>query len=660
MKRFFKILALFILLALAAFFAWLYFFPSKTVNGLNLIPDDAMYILHTQKPVDEWKNLSKSKVWQFLKGHETFKEISEYADALDDLIQENQTTFSLVGERDLFISAHPVRKNDYDFLFALNLKKAGGIAGLKDALSLTFRQGGYRVESRDYHESEILEIFDPKTKDILYLTVVHQFLVCSYTAKILERSLDQAESAYLANNSYLTDLVSITDDDGLGKLYIHYAFIDDYLNCYMDAPDPMVNDLSKILRFTSAYFDITDQSVEADGYTNLNDSMESYMQALLYSGKANCNAASVLSNRTAIMVNFGFNNFPAFKANLMKVYSQDKNKQKEYDTWVNKIEKLLRIKVDDHLLGWIGNEVAYAQNRPSKYNENREDDIVIAMHAPDIEKAREGLGFIHRQIKRRTPAKFKSLEFRNHEINYLEIKGFFRLMFGKLFSKLQKPYYTTIGDYVVFSNSPKTLVGMIMDYEDGLTLQEDELYQRFRKNFQEEASLFCYLSGHDVFPLLKKKSSPQTWRDLQKSKKYITSFNHNGFQLVSAGDKFKTRLYLQFEEDESASGMEEDSLENVYQNQVQDISEIIDSLDDAARFILEKLQKGKYFKPYPESDQNEIEAETDEGVLHGDYKEFYPDGTLKVDGRYRKGRKSGTWKYYDENGSLTEKVKYRW
>jgi hypothetical protein len=94
------------------------------------------------------------------------------------------------------------------------------------------------------------------------------------------------------------------------------------------------------------------------------------------------------------------------------------------------------------------------------------------MHAPDIEKAKEGLGFIHRQIKRRTPAKFKSMEFRNHEINYLEIKGFFRLMFGKLFSKLQKPYYTTLGDYVVFSNSPKTLVGMIMDYEDGLTLQE--------------------------------------------------------------------------------------------------------------------------------------------------------------------------------------------
>jgi hypothetical protein len=217
MKRFFKILAILVVFAGAAFLAWWYFFPSKTVNGLNLIPEDAMYILHTQKPVDQWNNLSKSKVWQFLKGHETFKEIAEYADALDEMIQANRTSFSLVGERDLFISAHPIKKNDYDFLFALDLKKAGGIAGLKDALSLTFRQGGYQVESRDYKKSEILEILDPETRDILYLTVEHQFLVCSYTAKLLERSLDQVETAYLANNKNLTDLVSITDDDGLGK-----------------------------------------------------------------------------------------------------------------------------------------------------------------------------------------------------------------------------------------------------------------------------------------------------------------------------------------------------------------------------------------------------------------------------------------------------------
>lgn len=660
MKRFFKILAILILIAGAAFAAWWFLFPSKTVDGLRLIPNDAIYILHTQKPVDEWKNLSKSKVWQFLKGHETFKEISEYADALDEMIRDNQTTFSLVGERDLFISAHPIKNNDYDFLFALDLKKAAGIAGLKEALSLTFKQGGYRVESRDYEKNEILEILDPKTRDILYLTVVHQYLVCSYTAKILENSLDQMETAYLAQDKHLTDLVSITDNDGLGKLYVHYAYIDEYLNCYMDAPDPMVNDLSRILRYSSVYFDINDQSVEADGYTNLNDSMESYLKALMLSGKAQCNAASVLSNRTAIMVNFGFNNFPAFKANLMNVYAQDKNQEKTYRTWVSKIERLLKIKVDEHLLGWIGQEVAYAQNRPSQYSDQREDDIIVAMHAPDIEKAKEGLGFIHRQIKRRTPAKFRSLEFRNHEINYLEIKGFFRLMFGKLFDKLQKPYYTTLGDYVVFSNSPKTLVGMIMDYENGLTLQEDEAFQRFKSNFQEESSLFCYLSGPDMFPLLKKKSNPQTWKDLQKSKKYITSFNHNGFQLISAGEQFKTRLYLQFEEQKEDDLQTEDTLEQIFTEQVQDISNILDSMDDASRFILEKLQKGKYFRPYPDSEQNEIEAETDDGVLNGDYKEFYPNGAIRVDGKYRKGRKSGTWKFYDESGTLTEKVKYRW
>ena len=35
----------------------------------------------------------------------------------------------------------------------------------------------------------------------------------------------------------------------------------------------------------------------------------------------------------------------------------------------------------------------------------------------------------------------------------VEMKGFFRLFFGKLFDKFEKPYYTYVDDYVVFSNN---------------------------------------------------------------------------------------------------------------------------------------------------------------------------------------------------------------
>ncbi len=658
MKRFFKIFSIVALLGATGFAAWWFLFPSKNVNGLNLIPQDAIYVIHSDRPIDNWNQLSNSAVWKFLKQHPTFAEITEYADYLDNLIKENQSVFNLVGKRDLFISAHKTKAKDYDFLFAIDLKKAAGVTGLKTALQVTFEQGGYKVTTRNHRGDDILEVYDPKAKDVLYLTTIGNFIVGSYTSQLVEHSLEQYNEPYLARENKFTELMSLTDDQGIGKIYVNYNYIDDYMNCYLSSPNEMVNDMSKILRFSSAYFAIDDEKVEANGYTNLNDSLDSYMRALMLSGKGENNAPDVLSNRTAIYMSFGFKSINEFKTNLTQVLKGSPQKELEFNNSISKIEKLLKISVDDHLLSWIGHEVAYVQNKPSKYNSS-EDDIIIAMQADDIELAKQKLGFVHKQVKKRTPAKFKSMTFKNHEINYLEIKGFFRVMFGKLFNKLQKPYYTTIGNYVLFSNNPKTLVGLIMDYEDGKTLAEEEDYVLFRNKFDKESSLFCYLSSPRLFPLLQKQSSAESWKSIRESKKYITSFSHAGFQLTSAGDKFKTQLLLQFKEDKEEEDREESMVDSTFKTEAFDITRALDSLDEADWFILKKIEKGVYKKKYDNSEQIEIEAETDDGILDGNYKEYHANGELRVDGQYRNGRKTGTWKIYTSEGNLEEKIKYK-
>ena len=45
------------------------------------------------------------------------------------------------------------------------------------------------------------------------------------------------------------------------------------------------------------------------------------------------------------------------------------------------------------------------------------------------------------------------------------MKGFFRLFFGGLFDKFEKPYYTYVDDYVVFSNKASSLLSFVEDYD---------------------------------------------------------------------------------------------------------------------------------------------------------------------------------------------------
>lgn len=48
-----------------------------------------------------------------------------------------------------------------------------------------------------------------------------------------------------------------------------------------------------------------------------------------------------------------------------------------------------------------------------------------------------------------------------------------------------------------------------------------------------------------------------------------------------------------------------------------------------------------------------------EDVFHGDYKEFYPDGTLKFEGRYTEGKLSGIMKGYYPSGHIKEEVTFQ-
>jgi hypothetical protein len=55
-----------------------------------------------------------------------------------------------------------------------------------------------------------------------------------------------------------------------------------------------------------------------------------------------------------------------------------------------------------------------------------------------------------------------------------------------------------------------------------------------------------------------------------------------------------------------------------------------------------------------------IEVEGGEPVLrpHGPWREWHPNGRMKVEGEYLDGRPAGVWRTYHENGTLASEVRY--
>jgi antitoxin component YwqK of YwqJK toxin-antitoxin module len=74
--------------------------------------------------------------------------------------------------------------------------------------------------------------------------------------------------------------------------------------------------------------------------------------------------------------------------------------------------------------------------------------------------------------------------------------------------------------------------------------------------------------------------------------------------------------------------------------------------------ILPEDLNSKTFIEYYENEKVKFEVSLKDGLKHGRYFQYDSLGNMIIKGRYRDDEKSGTWRYYDENGDLIKKERF--
>ncbi|MCL1932337.1 MAG: DUF3352 domain-containing protein [Candidatus Azobacteroides sp.] len=644
-----------LLIAVLAFAAYIvyniYLRPDNFLRQIYLIPKDAIYILETDDPINNWHKFTKSKPWQYLREQQKMEEIDRLADKTDSILQANKTLLDLLGKRNLLISAHVTRKSDYDYLFVVDVKKASKLESLKNQLEILFKAGDFQVTQRKFKGESVYELYDPIERTTLYLAIVGNHLICSYTGLLVEKSITEKDDPFIGRDLYYLDVEQKVPNGGLCKIYINYRNLDSYLTMLTGISDPDINNIYRPLSYSGLQFMASDDRLSLKGYTGLNDSTDdSYLPALLRSGSRPITAQKVLSVRTAFYADMGFDDPVQFIRNVESVLEKDKE---AYDTFKKNwdlIEKKLKIDIRKNFLSWMDGEVAFAQHTPGSLD--RQNEFVVVIKMKNKNDAIKNLNFIEEAIRKNTPVKFKTIEYEGYGIHFLEMKGFFRLLFGKMFDKLNKPYYTIIDDYAVFSNSTATLLSMIEDYRMGQTLEKDNDFKRFIKEFNSKSSVFVYTNTKKFFPLARDLVSPANWSGLQDNQNFVLCFPQTGFQLTGENEMFDTRWFGEF--DIPGEETEDEDMETETVN----FAEREDTLQNLERFYLEKFGKNVYTEFY-EDGNIKSKSEISKGIKNGKYQAFYPDGKLQVNGKFKNNRKTGTWNYFDEDGKLVRKEKWK-
>ena len=639
-----------------------YIDTNDNIKSIYLVPKDAVYIIESQKPIDNWNTISKSAIWKHLNTNTYFNNLSESLNKLDTIFKQDESTFRRFGNREILISAHIYAPGKYDFLYIIDLQKIAKLDVLKNHLN-TIATNNFKVSKRKYHEHQITEIYDIKTHETLYVSFIQNQMILSYVHTLIEASIDQYLEPEIGRNLNFIEVNKEVGYNDMFRLYFQYKYLDDFIKIFSNNSGYLGETLSNSLEFGGFSFDLDNNTIIANGITNSNDKASAYLKALKKSGTSTRSISKVAPKKTALYLSFSFSSFNEFYNNFESIQRENPEQFKSYLDGIEKVENFLKINLKEHFISWIDDEIALLQLHSTVSQSKK--DVAIVLKTNDSKKAKQNLDFILEQIRKRSPVKFKEVNYKGYPINFMSIKGFFKLLIGDLFKEVDKPYFTIIEDYVVFSNHPNTLKSIINSYTNKETLDSFEAFKDFNDAFASRCSVFTYINAPNLYNSVYNFVDTNAKKQLRANKDYFICFPQIGIQLTPKKGFFESKIVIDYEDPDvvktkytfvdtktslktkSVSQLIEITEENLNKETIFNIPEIFPT-DLTAKEFIKKHRNGKV----------KFSVELKDGLKHGNYKEYYRNGELKISGKYYKDGQNGAWRAYNFDADLVFKKRF--
>lgn len=657
MKKLVKIILVLILLAGSIYFiSRKYFSGASSFQSIYLVPGNASFIIESDNVFDAWDKIIHSNAWKKVGKVPYFSELNKDIESLDSLLSKNKTLLKIFAHRKVMISCHEYKPKKHDFLFVLNIGKAAGFRN-PETLITSVLGDKYPLTKRNYKEFVIYELLNKKSGEMYFFSFLQDKAIISTKYTLIEASISEMEKMSLGRNLDFIDVSKLISGKGLFNIYINYNYFTGYLENMLGKSTPGIHSLRRQLTFSAFAFDIkNDGSLTLEGYTSIDDSVPSFFKSAINSGESGLESASLIPDRISSLVKIGFQDAAAYY--LQSVENLSSNETNSYRQNIEKLEKKLKINVNENIFSWIDDEVVLLQTQPSNLGKNNEFALIVkGKNETDPVK---NLDFLEHQIKKNSPVKIKYVNYEEYSIRYISFPGLLKLLFGKMLSKIEKPYYTIIDEYVIFSNHPQTVKNIIDDYKKDNVLAHSDSYRSFVSQFDNKNSAFSYIDIPVFFNGLKDFVSPVTWEKINRQKSVITCFPQAGIEFDESNSLLHTLISVRYKDAPENYALQQFDNEFITLFAAETNNEdtvVVAETWYEPEIIIDNL------------DSRELEGLFDDGTLkftvglknglkHGIYKEYFNNGEIHIKGKFKNDLKEGDWKLYDENGALLESKEF--
>ncbi len=495
----------------------------QTTQALRTIPNDASLILEFNNEKSFYDIFAGNRLFMTLIGEDKMAELI----ALKKRILQNPVIEPHLSGQNLYISMHPQKGDNIDFLITISIPK-GFEPQLFDELSKQ-KKNGLVLNTFNIGEKQGYVIYLSDIKRRFYLiNKDDQTLSGSFSKALIEKC---SKYDYQKERQAFVLLSDRQSSNSLANLYINYSALSPLFSQIFLSKNPdLFRTFRQLPAFAALSLNYKTDALMFNGSTKIQDGrLDSYLGIFSYQQPMETHLKEIFPSTTAYSTSFVVSDPEKFESDLYDWQSQS-NFKDERSALVNKVKLGTGIALRKEFTKLLSNEFAEITTR---FHER-----IAIVQVKDGSRVRTLLGNIS--------------QMGDNNIGLFNYEKVPQLLLGEAFSVFKKPYFKVFDNYLVLTNSILEMKSYDDSYNNRKFLNKTDGYSQFDKLLSERSNVSFFIQFKNAQPLFKEDMNPSFYEAFQSTSPGWKNYYAAAWQLTSSDKNYYTNFCIQLSADTAA------------------------------------------------------------------------------------------------------------
>lgn len=509
-----SVISLVILLLIAGGFFYFQFYRTEGTTAYQAIPSDVAFVISVDPPSGDFRRLAASS---FFSGADSVPLMKSWKNALlrfDSVCVQQPDFKTFFAKSPLLISGHVTGPSAFSLLFVMSAGNdftVGSEAAIRKVLI-----GKGAVTERNYNGVVIREINSDYGYSFSW-AISKGIFIGSTTPYLVEDALRQQRAE--DNPSPATTLENYIEHQSKDMVVaIRYAGFARWLRTQFREPDGVgLAGLERLGNWSVMKVEPHANVISFDGQTTLEDSV-SFLKVFAQQQPVERKLIDWLPAKTAGAVIWGASD-PGLFLESLKKYRSSKSADPAAE-------------VAPYFRDWLGEEMALVVTQP--VGAPGDNNYIAMLAVKDSAKAESSL-----KMYAGSDGQKEEL-YNGYAIRYINKKSTLASLFGSLFQRVNRFYYTRINHHLVIANQAGVLRAYINDVKTGNLLTKQDRYQSLAARVPVRGNVFFYCSIPQSEKLFSSIAAPAWVQWLADYGEVLQNWNGLAFSIGNSNGRYLT------------------------------------------------------------------------------------------------------------------------